>query len=203
VVGFQHRMGVAPGDDEHFGWSEYLLYNQKRGFAFLVDSDEGWSLVRPTTGAPQVTNSGLSATYLGVKYQHQYSYQAETTYVLGEFYWPVERGQTTFNRDFANAKGLLSMEQSASELTWSSGDRLPADTVAKAFGLEKGQLGTKDDVGPFVANPAGRLVKTIAIIIAIIVLLSILDDCSSGSGGGFTRSSGGSFGGYSTGGGHK
>jgi endogenous inhibitor of DNA gyrase (YacG/DUF329 family) len=203
VVGFQHRMGVAPGDDEHFGWSEYLLYNQKRGFAFLVDSDEGWSLVRPTTGAPQVTNSGLSATYLGVKYQHQYSYQAETTYVLGEFYWPVERGQTTFNRDFANAKGLLSMEQSASELTWSSGDRLPADTVAKAFGLDKGQLGTKDDVGPFVANPAGRLVKTIAIIIAIIVLLSILDDCSSGSGGSFTRSSGGSFGGYSTGGGHK
>ena len=38
VVGFQHRMGVEPGDDEHFGWSEYLLYNQKRGFAFLVDS---------------------------------------------------------------------------------------------------------------------------------------------------------------------
>jgi len=36
VVGFQHRMGVEPGDDEHFGWSEYLLYNQKRGFAFLV-----------------------------------------------------------------------------------------------------------------------------------------------------------------------
>ena len=25
VVGFQHRMGVEPGDDEHFGWSEYLL----------------------------------------------------------------------------------------------------------------------------------------------------------------------------------
>jgi endogenous inhibitor of DNA gyrase (YacG/DUF329 family) len=52
VVGFQHRMGVEPGDDEHFGWSEYLLYNQKRGFSFLVDSEEGWSLVRPTTGAP-------------------------------------------------------------------------------------------------------------------------------------------------------
>ena len=40
VVGFQHRMGVAPGDDEHFGWSEYLLYNQKKGFSFLVDSED-------------------------------------------------------------------------------------------------------------------------------------------------------------------
>jgi hypothetical protein len=63
VVGFQHRMGVEPGDDEHFGWSEYLLYNQKRGFAFLVDSEEGWSMVRPTTGAPQLAANGRSATY--------------------------------------------------------------------------------------------------------------------------------------------
>ena len=28
VVGFQHRMGQEPGDDEQFGWSEYLLYHQ-------------------------------------------------------------------------------------------------------------------------------------------------------------------------------
>ena len=35
VVGFQHRMGTEPGDDEHFGWSEYLLYNKKRGFSFV------------------------------------------------------------------------------------------------------------------------------------------------------------------------
>src|SRR3990167_4309478 len=85
VVGFQHRMGVEPGDDEHFGWSEYLLYNQKRGFAFLVDSEEGWSMVRPTTGAPQMTANGRSATYLGTKYDLKYNYEAETTYVLGEF----------------------------------------------------------------------------------------------------------------------
>jgi hypothetical protein len=115
VVGFQHRMGVEPGDDEHFGWSEYLLYNQKRGFAFLVDSEEGWSMVRPTTGAPQLAASGRSATYLGTTYQLKYHYDAETTYVLGEFYWQVERGQKTSNRDFASSKGLLSMEQSRNE----------------------------------------------------------------------------------------
>ena len=52
VVGFQHRLGQSPDDDESFGWTEYLLYNAKRGFAFLVDAEDGWSLVRPTTGAP-------------------------------------------------------------------------------------------------------------------------------------------------------
>ncbi len=202
VVGFQHRMGQEPGDDESFGWNEYLLYNQKRGFAFLVDSSEGWSMVRPTTGAPQMAATGSSATYMGSKYGLKYSYNAETTYVLGEFYWRVERGQKTFNRDFANAKGLLSMEQTANEVTWSSGDKLSADTVAKAFGIDKAKIG--DDVGPFVPAGGSRIKTIIIVVIILFILLMILSDCSGSSGGsGYTRSSGGSFGGYSSGGSHK
>ncbi len=101
VVGFQHRMGTDPSDpDEQFGWEEYLLYNLKRGFIFLVDSTEGWSVVKPTTGAPELNANGRSATYLGTSYQLKESYSAETSYVLGEFYWQVTRGQKTQNRDF-------------------------------------------------------------------------------------------------------
>ena len=206
VVGFQHRMGVEPGDDEHFGWSEYLLYNQKRGFAFLVDAEDGWSLVRPTTGAPQVGAGGRSATYLGTTYQLQYSYQAETTYVLGEFYWPVVRGQTTSNRDYASAKGLLSMEQTPHEITWSSGDRLASDTVAQAFGLQgQKDMLQRDDPGPFVAAKGVGCGTLILVAIVVIILLIILSNCSDNTGGSGTsyRSSGGSYGGYSTGGGHK
>ena len=203
VVGFQHRMGVEPGDDEHFGWSEYLLYNQKRGFAFLVDSEEGWSMVRPTTGAPQLAASGRSATYLATTYQLKYHYDAETTYVLGEFYWQVERGQKTSNRDFASAKGLLSMEQSPNEVTWSAGDKLSSDTVAKAFKLEnKKDLLQRDDPGPFVAAKGMGCGTIILIAVVILILLIILSDCSGSSGSGY-RSSGGSFGGYSSGGSHK
>ena len=203
VVGFQHRMGVEPGDDEHFGWSEYLLYNQKRGFAFLVDSEEGWSLVRPTTGAPQMAASGRSATYLGTTYQLKYSYEAETTYVLGEFYWLVERGQKTSNRDFESSKGLLAMEQSRNEITWSAGDKLASDTVVKAFGLEdKKDVLQRDDPGPFVAKSGLGCGTILLIAVIIFILLIILGNCSGSSGSGY-RSSGGSFGGYSSGGGHK
>ncbi|MDD2544891.1 MAG: DUF4178 domain-containing protein [Burkholderiaceae bacterium] len=203
VVGFQHRMGVSPGDDEHFGWSEYLLYHRQQGFAFLVDAEDGWSLVRPTTGAPALSRDGQSATYLGTRYTLQYSYQAETDFVLGEFYWPVERGQTTRNRDFASAKGLLSREETPGEVTWSSGDRLRSDAVAQAFPLpeDKNRL-QRDDPGPFVAASGVGMATVVLIVVALIVLVIVLSQLSGTSGGGL-RSSSGSYGGYSSGGSHK
>ena len=211
VVGFQHRMGVEPGDDEHFGWSEYLLYNQKRGFAFLVDSEEGWSMVRPTTGAPQLGGTGSTATYLGTPYKLKYSYEAETTYVLGEFYWQVTRGQKTTNRDFESSKGVLSMEQSPNEITWSAGDKIASDAVAAAFKLDdKKDVLQRDDTGPFVAKSGLGCGTIILIAVVILVLLLLLsrcsrcdpkvENCSSSSN---YRSSGGSYGGYSSGGSHK
>ncbi len=203
VVGFQHRMGQEPGDDEHFGWSEYLLYHQKRGFAFLVDAEDGWSLVRPTTGAPQLAADGRSATYLGSSYQLQSSYNAETDYVLGEFYWQVERGQKTFNRDFANVKGLLSMEQTPHEITWSSGDKLASATVAQAFGMTDQQdLLQRDDPGPFVAAKGFGMGAVVLLVFVLIVVMALMGNCSGSSGGAY-RSSGGSLGGYTSGGGHK
>lgn len=206
VVGFQHRMGQESGDDEQFGWEEYLLYNLQRGFAFLVDASDGWSLVRPATGAPKVAGDLQSATYLGTRYRLTSSYRAETSYVAGEFYWPVARGQATSNRDYASSgRGLLSMEQTPREITWSYGSRLDSSTVAQAFGLQGRQaLLQRDDVGPFVAAKGGLLRTILLVIVVILILLVLLGNCSGGPGGsGYTRSSGGSFGGYSSGGGHK
>ena len=205
VVGFQHRMGQEPGDDEQFGWDEYLLYNRKRGFSFLVDSTDGWSMVKPATGAPTMAGStARTATYLGTTYALQYSYNAETTYVAGEFYWPVSRGQKTFNRDFASAKGLLSLEQTPNEVTWSVGSKIGSDTVVQAFGLQdKAALLKRDDVKPFSAAPQISMRTIIIVVVLIVLLLIIMNSCSSSSGGSGYRSSGGSYGGYSSGGGHK
>jgi endogenous inhibitor of DNA gyrase (YacG/DUF329 family) len=210
VVGFQHRMGVEPGDDEHFGWNEYLLYNRERGFAFLVDAEDGWSLVRPTTGAPQLAANGSSAQYLGTHYRRKYRYQAETTYVLGEFYWPVERGQKSDNTDFASAKGLLSMERTAHEVTWSAGNTLTSAAVVQAFKLKGPQaLGMRSDPAPFAAAKGigcGTLILVFAGLIALATLLSRCGDCDPKVENCSTsayRSSGGSYGGYTSGGGHK
>ena len=214
VVGFQHRMGQEPGQDtddsEQFGWNEYLLYNARRGFTFLVDAEDGWSLVKPTTGAPVLSSTGQSAKYLNVNYQLQYSYNAETTYVAGEFYWQVQRGQKTYNRDFANGRSLLSLEQSPSELTWSSGSRIDSDTVAKAFKLEgKKDLLKRVDAAPLSSSAGVGWGTIIGLTLVLLLFLLVLSRCSRcdprvencSSGG--VRSSGGAFGGYSSGGGHK
>jgi hypothetical protein len=211
VVGYQHRMGHEPEDpDEHFGWEEYLLYNRKRGFIFLVDSQEGWSVVKPTTGAPAFSAGAQTASYLGNTYQLQYSYNAETTYVAGEFYWPVERGQRTFNRDFAKGASLLSMEESPREVTWSSGSKIDSDTVAKAFKLEgkKDQL-KRSDAGPTSSGGGmgcGTIILLFFIILVVLLLIRACMEDEGGSGSGFSsrgRSSSGSYGGYSSGGSHK
>lgn len=213
VVGYQHRMGREPGDDdESFGWDEYLLYNAQRGFCFLVDAEDGWSLVKPATGAPALSQERRTATYLGQSYRLQYAYEAETTYVAGEFYWPVERGQKTFNRDFAQGGNLLSMEESPREVTWSVGAKLASEAVAAAFGLQdKREMLQRGDAGPVTPGPGCAGVGCGTIVLLLIVLLIILlvikactEDAGARSGYyGGTRTGGGSFGGYSGGGGHK
>jgi hypothetical protein len=212
VVGFQHRMGYEPDDpDEHFGWDEYLLYNRKRGFTFLVDATDGWSVVKPLTGAPTFKTGDDSATYLKTTYRLQSSYRAETTYAAGEFYWQVERGQKTFNRDFASGSALLSQEEAPKEITWSSGSKLDGDLVAKAFKLEgKKDLFKRTDAKP-LSSVSGVGCGTIVVVVLLVLLVLLLvtrcsrcdpnvENCSSSSS---SRSSGGSFGGYSGGGGHK
>ncbi len=212
VVGFQHRMGHEAGDeDESFGWDEYLLYNRQRGFVFLVDASDGWRLVNPATGAPSYQKGGQSANYLGTTYRLLSSYEAETTYVAGEFYWQVRRGEKTFNRDFASANALLSQEDSGREVTWSSGNKLGGDAVAKAFRLEgKKELFKRADAAPLSSASSASL-RTIIIVVLLLLLMLFLisrcsrcdpryENCTSSSS---SRGAGGAFGGFSGGGGHK
>jgi Domain of unknown function (DUF4178) len=217
VVGWQHRSGVAPADpDEHFGWDEYVLYNRQRGFCFLVDSSEGWSMVKPATGAPVLGSNAQSASYLDTRYQLKESYDAQTDYVLGEFYWQVQRGQKTSQRDYADGKNLLSMEQSAQELVWSVGGMLGSDLVIQAFGLQdKKELLQRRDVRPFAANGAFWMRPDFWVFVVIVLVMLSASTCSSrcdpntqdcsssANAASGARTSGGSFGGFSTGGGHK
>ncbi|MDM4765814.1 DUF4178 domain-containing protein [Pelomonas sp. SE-A7] len=230
VVGYQERCDLpAPGDDEEQTfWREYLLYNRLEGFAFLVDTEEGWSLVRPLTGVPSRTGVG-DVEWQGDRFKRRWQYRAKTTYVLGEFYWRVAREDIVEVGDYETPMQLLSSERSGNEITWSLGRKLNADEVAKAFRLapEKSAALRRDSSA---LSNGGSLVRTIVIVAVVIILLILLlkacsrDDCqqyknaygeasaeyqqckrsyTSGSGvrPGFT---GGSWGGSgSSGGGHK
>lgn len=229
VVGYQERCDLPEdADDEQSFWREYLLYNRLAGFAFLVDTREGWSLVRTLTGAPSQARGGVN--WQGRDYSQRWVYGAKTTQVLGEFYWPVRLEDRVQVTDYITRDGqyLLSREQQGPEITWSGGSPVPADAVQKAFGLRAPAAPFARDASAFKSG--GNLLRNIIIGLFLIVLLFALlracssDDCqqyktsfgensneyrqcrSSSRGGSYFGSgnSGGSYGGYSSGGGgHK
>ena len=126
--------------------------------------------------------------------------------MLGEFYWPVQSGQTTFNSDFesSSGKGILSREEGKGEVTWSHGERLDAKAVADAFKMgDKLNKFRREDAAPVISTKGIGCGTVILFLVVIFVILIILSTCSGSSGSSGSRSSGGSYGGYSSGGGHK
>jgi hypothetical protein len=225
VVGYAERCEVDTGEDEQTFWREYLLYNRDTGFAFLVDSEDGWSWATPITGAPQ--KFGESVKLDGVLYKKLYDYTGQTTYVLGEFYWQLKRDERTVNSDYigsGDAKGRrLNREQTGDEITWSLGSTLTADEVVLAFKLAADKRASLQRDALPTSLGGSSLVQQIILWGVVIFVLLLLwrcdrrDDCEqvratygetsseyrSCRTSNSYRSSGGSWGGYSSGGGHK
>src|SRR5262249_33567669 len=155
----------------------YLLHNGFEGFAFLVGTNAGWSLVRVLTGTPEVR--GDRATLDGVTYRRRWSYASTVTYVLGEFYWRVEANQQARHEDFEAAEGrerLLSREQARNESTWSAGERVDPALVARAFGLDAAQAALLGRDGPPDVGQAlrgGMLTWPVLLLILVIVLVML------------------------------
>lgn len=228
VVGYMERCDIPQDEEEDTSyWREYLLYNREAGFAFLVDSDEGWSWVRPITGTPAQRQGQV--TWQGATFRKKYNYPAKVTWVQGEFYWRVQREERAIVTDYegtgADAARRLSKEETRDEVTWSAGRALDAAVVADVFAIAPAaRAALQRDVTPVSFKGVGF--KHILIVLFVIVVLVVMlsqcgsndcDDvrktfgaasteyqqCQRNSGSG-VRSSGGSYGGWSSGGGgHK
>ena len=237
VVGYVERCEMPEDDeDEQVFWREYLLYHRTEGFAFLVDAQDGWSWSAPITGAPQ--SFGDSVKHDGVLYRKLYDYVGKVTYVLGEFYWRLERDERTANTDYvgtgAASQKRLNREQTegegSREIVWSAGETLSADAVLNAFRLGPAQRAALQRDALPTTFKASLLAKIFFWFFVASVVAILLGRCGGGgavdcsetrntfgeasqeyqnclnrqrSGGSGYRSGGGSFGGFSTGGGHK
>ncbi|MEN9911920.1 MAG: hypothetical protein RI956_364 [Pseudomonadota bacterium] len=179
ITGYQHRMTVVNQhniDDEQEGWEEYLLYNAQLGFQFLVDSSEGWSLVRPITGVPSLSSNG-SVSYLGRIYPPAPRYTARTEFVLGEFYWPLKRNDTTLNQDFSVNQYRLNYEQSAQETVWSAGQMVSAKAVIQMFNISADQTKHfRGDITPVALNINTLKWGVIIVLILALIVIKIKAD---------------------------
>jgi hypothetical protein len=133
VIGFMERSATVEGI--RYPWHEYLLYEPRKGFRWLVDARGHWSFVEPVN-AGDVGEGMDRVLYQGNSFKHFQSSAVVVDHVLGEFYWAVARGDSTEAHDYTAPPHMLSMERSSDEVTWSHGTYLEPQEVWSAFRLE-------------------------------------------------------------------
>jgi hypothetical protein len=135
VIGFQVRQ-VADGDDT-YSWDEYLLFNPFKGFRYLTEYNGHWNFVHVETALPEQTvgRGKIAMRYGGKTYLAFDAMTASTVYVLGEFPWRVQVGESAGCQDFVSTPMMLSSESTGGEITWSLAEYMTGLQIWQAFKL--------------------------------------------------------------------
>ena len=193
VIGFVHRTTTV--DRKTYHWCEYLLYEPRAGFRWLVHADNHWNFLEPIA-AGKVRDSGMSAIYKDKRFQLYDRGKARVRFVLGEFYWRVEVGEEAKTRDLIAPPEMLSVEESIltepgapvfddepvlsekksgespqGEINYSHGWYVTRGEIEQAFGV-KG-LRSSWTIGPTQPSPVDRTVYSSWW--KVILLLCVMD----------------------------
>ncbi len=136
IIGLQERQIVV--DATAYSWTEYLLFNPYAGFRYLSVYRGHWNFIEAAKGYPEPAAQKLGKPglrYLGERFAHFQTAEAETTFAMGEFPWRLEVGQRVTVKDYIAPPKLLSEEITADEVTYSVGVYQSGEEIAKAFGL--------------------------------------------------------------------
>lgn len=189
VIGFMSRSVTEAGTD--YFWTEYLLYNPREGFRWLVNSQNHWSFVSPLSPGEVQTDTQM-ATFRGRKYRLFQDGIASVRYVLGEFYWKVAVGEVARTADFISPPEMLSVEKSiatqgwdaettpgsaalaAEEIICSLGIYTPQEDIEQAFSIDELRRGF--GVAPNQPSPVDKRVygAWAFFLAALVVLTSLL-----------------------------
>lgn len=188
VIGFLRR---SVKFDVTYYWQEYLLHHPRRGFRWLVHSDNHWSFVRSLAPGEVEQTTLRGAQYNGRYYRLFQDATAKVVDVLGEFYWRVEVGETVKTSDYIAPPEILSREEThyvrteeeavadlinplrvAGEVTWSLGTYLPVAEVEQAFGVKA--LPRPTNVAPNQPFLHKGVYKAWGLLCAVALLLGLI-----------------------------
>lgn len=165
----------VPGTYGTYTWREYLLHTEQ-GYRWLLEDGRHFTYIEPIS-AGDVTHAGNAPSYRGASYKPFNKAIAVVTYVVGEFYWKVERGEAVRAQDYIAPPTMLSMELSSSEVHWSYGRYTPIEEIWSAFDLP-GRPPPQNGVAPAQPNPrnlrfaAGAAAVFIALLGILFVVMS-------------------------------
>jgi len=164
VIGFTKCNEVG----ENASWVEYLLFNDKRGFLWLVEAEDRWDRVKVLDEWPEQSNP-TTVDLRGAKYAKLYQYGSEVAYAAGAFNWRVAVGDRTRIIDYAREGQKLTAESSDTEIVWSAANQVSEAQVKQWFNKTATPASLARDVKPEV--DAGELagLKRASIIASVIL----------------------------------
>jgi uncharacterized membrane protein YgcG len=197
VIGYVERSAYVEG--EQFFWQEYLLWSQTVGFRWLMLDEGNWLFVNPISSADVQCNE-YQAVWHGRTFQLRNRNDARVEYVLGEFYWKVEVGETVAATDFVAGNDVLSREKTRDEVSWSYCTAVSFAQLAQAFGVNPNAMATGFAYNPTPsysssgdASGAFGGFTTVAIVVCAIACIICIAASSDGSGGSSYSSGGSSY----------
>lgn len=171
VIGYVQRSAQIEGT--WYPFDEYLLYEPKIGFRWLVQSDGHWSYVQPiAVGA--VEHLGDAVRYDDVKLRLFQSAPLRVDTVLGEFYWKVAENELVNGEDYVAPPAMVSRETSHAEETWSLSTYLKRRDVEQAFGGKLSHVGTPVGVAPNQPDPIHGVATPMTLGFVALLVLGIL-----------------------------
>ena len=195
LVGFMIRSCFVEG--VQYSWREYLLFGgESVGYRWLMEEDGKWSFVE-SLEAGEVMDSGNSASFRGAMYSFKQQVQANVDYVIGEFYWKVEIGESVEATEFQGPGGKVSRERSPREVVYTFVSNVNPSELA-AFGVAPppapfggfggGGGGSFGGGGNNFITEDGELgplgMVVLAVVLICICLILSMGDCG-GTGGTF------------------
>ncbi len=136
-------------DEEDTEWTEYLAYNTRNSFFWLVETDDGWYRADVQHHWPEWDSLEDSSAVLDkATYQKLYDYDAVVRWAAGAFNWRVAAGDVVHVYEFEHGQATLAAELTPNELTWSRSTPVAWDQLKAWFGA--GLMGAP------TATPAGK-----------------------------------------------
>ena len=164
VIGFMQRAVTVAGD--LYTFREYLLHSE-HGYSWLLEENHHWLHVSPIATS-KVSERGTSASYQGRSYRAFARGAPVVDFVIGEFYWKVQRGDTCGTLDYIAPPRLLSVERTDNEVSWSEGQYVESAQLERAFALKQA---LPRPVGVAAAQPNPHTKRGSALVFALLAVL--------------------------------
>jgi Domain of unknown function (DUF4178) len=168
IIGLM-RCGV-PGDTE--SWHEYLLFEARRGFLWLVESSGGWERVTVVDDWP-VAVSVTVVRWRGGSYLKHEEYESLVQFAAGAFNWRVSIGDRTRIVDYRSSSRKLTAEWSQREIGWSSTAPVPVEQVRLWFGQQRAIRDAGAAAEPGAGVRPHRLAARVSTVILLVLNLPL------------------------------